>query len=315
MKIKSFILKLIFALILFSQNSFAKNLPPGSGISDIPANVLILLDKSGSMSVRMTSGTGFIYPTTVAVDTNGDVYGAQYSTMGIKKITYATEALDSTFGSSGTYRGSGSCRVYYSYGMQVHNGFLYVTSYYYHRVFRINLTTGVCDWNYRLNYPRSLTIKNNIMNVFSAYNGRGLTRNLSTNRNISCNYYYHHSVRNGLGGSLDASGNNFYIYYARNLFRFTRNSNGCVNVGSYSSAIYKSSWYYGFGLASHPTDDNILYGTSYYEHKLYKITLNAAKTRASYSSVGRNCRVASTAAKVCMYYPAGVAFDNNNNRV
>ena len=41
MRIKIFILKLIFALILFSQNSFAKSLPPGSGSSDVPANVLI----------------------------------------------------------------------------------------------------------------------------------------------------------------------------------------------------------------------------------------------------------------------------------
>jgi len=74
MKVKIFILKLIFALILFSQNSFAKNLPPGSGISDVPANVLILLDKSGSMGARMTSGSGLTYPLTVAVDANGDVY-------------------------------------------------------------------------------------------------------------------------------------------------------------------------------------------------------------------------------------------------
>ena len=129
MKVKVFILKLIFALILFSQNAFAKNLPPGSGISDVPANVLILLDKSGSMGARMTSGSGFYYPTSVAVDGSGDVYAAQASTYGIKKLTYATAAVDSTFGASGTYRGSGSCRVYYAWAMQVHNGFLYVASY------------------------------------------------------------------------------------------------------------------------------------------------------------------------------------------
>ena len=215
MKIKSFILKLIFALILFSQNSFAKNLPPGSGISDVPANVLILLDKSGSMSFRMVSSSGFYYPTAVAVDASGDVYGAQYGTYGIKKLTYTTGALDSTFGSSGTYRGSGNCRVYNVYVMQVHNGFLYVGSYYYHRVFRINLTTGACDWSERIYYPTHLSIKNNIMNVFSYYNGNGLTRNLSTNQNIRCNYNYNNAIRYSLGGTLDASGNNFYSYYNR----------------------------------------------------------------------------------------------------
>ena len=147
MKVKIFILKLIFALILFSQNSFAKNLPPGSGISDVPANVLILLDKSGSMGARMISGSGFMYPLAVAADANGDVYGSQYWTYGIKKLTYATGAVDSTFGARGIYRGSGNCRSYYNYAMQVHNGFLYVASYSNRSIFRINLTTGACDWN------------------------------------------------------------------------------------------------------------------------------------------------------------------------
>lgn len=315
MKIKSFILKLIFALILFSQNSFAKNLPPGSGISDVPANVLILLDKSGSMSIRMTSGTGFLYPTSVAVDANGDVYAAQYRSYGVKKLTYATGAVDSTFGSSGTYSGSGNCRVYYAYGMQIHNGYLYVASYYSHRVFRINLTTGVCDWNHYVPYPRHLSIKNNIMNVFSSYTRHGLTRNLTTNRDISCNYFYHYTLTSTTGGNLDASGNNFYVHYSRNLYRFTRDSNGCVNVGSPSRSIYNSECYRCLGITAHPTDDSILYATNYNIHKLYKITLNAAKTSASYSSVGGYCTGTSTAARVCMGSPAHVALDSNNNRV
>ena len=66
MRLKLLILKVILILSFFSNNSFAKNLPPGSGISDVPANVLILLDKSGSMSVRMTSGDGFSYPYSAA---------------------------------------------------------------------------------------------------------------------------------------------------------------------------------------------------------------------------------------------------------
>ena len=60
MKIKILIIKLILSLILLSGNAIAKNLPPGSGISDVPANVLILLDKSGSMGARMTSVQVFI---------------------------------------------------------------------------------------------------------------------------------------------------------------------------------------------------------------------------------------------------------------
>ena len=46
---------LLFFLITIS-NSFGKALPPGSGVADVPANVLILLDKSGSMGASSYSG-------------------------------------------------------------------------------------------------------------------------------------------------------------------------------------------------------------------------------------------------------------------
>ena len=53
-------------------------------------------------------------------------------------------------------------------------------------------------------------------------------------------------------------------------------------------------------MSAHPTDDNILYGTSYYEHGLYKVTLNAAKTSATYSKIGRCCSGKSTTSNVRM---------------
>ena len=77
MRIKIVIIKLILSLILLSGNAIAKNLPPGSGISDVPANVLILLDKSGSMGWRMQSAASLYHPRKVAVDSSGDVYVMQ----------------------------------------------------------------------------------------------------------------------------------------------------------------------------------------------------------------------------------------------
>ena len=42
--------------ILLISSSYPKSLPPGSGTADIPSNVLILLDKSGSMIVDTSVG-------------------------------------------------------------------------------------------------------------------------------------------------------------------------------------------------------------------------------------------------------------------
>ena len=48
MKLKKLIFSFLF-IFLTTENVFSKALPPGTGIGDVPANVLILLDKSGSM--------------------------------------------------------------------------------------------------------------------------------------------------------------------------------------------------------------------------------------------------------------------------
>ena len=72
MKIKFFIINLLISFLLLTSNAFSKALPPGSGIGDVPANVLILLDRSGSMSARMVSGAGVYYPASVTTDSSGD---------------------------------------------------------------------------------------------------------------------------------------------------------------------------------------------------------------------------------------------------
>ena len=84
-----FIQILLFSLITIS-NSFGKALPPGSGVADVPANVLILLDKSGSMGWRMQSAASLYHPRKIAVDSSGDVYVMQNYNYGMKKFIYDT---------------------------------------------------------------------------------------------------------------------------------------------------------------------------------------------------------------------------------
>ena len=316
MKLKLFIFKILLSLLLLTSNGFAKNIPPGSGIGDVPANVLILLDKSGSMSARMTSGNGFMYPYSVTTDSSGDVYGGQYHTYGIKKLTYATGAVDSNFGSSGIYRGSGNCRSYYPLNMKVHNGYLYVASYYQHRVFRVNLSNGNCDWNHYIRYARNIAISSNNILYATGYYGNAVVRNLSTNSNISCNWSGHLKNYTDYGSmAVDASGSNLYGTEYRYLYRFQIASNGCPNR-NYSSRIYSSSIYYSFGMDSHPSNDSILYLNSYYGHRINKYTLNSSKNAfSSVSAVGRCCTGASTASNVRLYYPWGLSVDKTNNRV
>ena len=316
MKSKFLTVHVLILLLSLTGNVFSKALPPGSGIGDVPANVLILLDKSGSMGARMTSGAGVYYPEAVALDSsNGDVYAGQYYTYGIKKFTYATNAVDSSFGSSGIYRGSGNCRSYYPRAMKVHNGFLYVAGYYQHRVFRVNLSTGVCDWNYYGKYPQTLDIQNNTLYSFNRSNL--LVRNLSTNTNISCSYSgdLRSQGRYAYGMAVDHNGANMYLQYYSNLYRFTIGSNKCPSTTK-SFSTSSPVGYYSYGMKMHPTDDSILYATSYYSHRIYKIVLNSGKTGVQSSTYkGSCCTGTSTNSNVKMYYPRNIDIDATNNRI
>ena len=69
----------------------------------MPANVLILLDKSGSMGWRMSGGSsGISLPYDTTTDANGNLYVAQYSSYGIKKLEYANAKVDASWGVNGT---------------------------------------------------------------------------------------------------------------------------------------------------------------------------------------------------------------------
>ena len=74
--IKNKFIKLILYFIFF-QNIYinpglAKSLPPGSGEGDVPSNVLILLDKSGSMSWSMDLGAELDMPSFISLGEDSD---------------------------------------------------------------------------------------------------------------------------------------------------------------------------------------------------------------------------------------------------
>ena len=83
---------IISLFLIFSFQAQAKNPPPGTGTSDIPANILIMLDNSGSMSAKLYNAVEVYYPLDVATDSSGNVYVMEYYNNRIK-----------VFNSSGAY--------------------------------------------------------------------------------------------------------------------------------------------------------------------------------------------------------------------
>jgi len=99
-------LNLIFVSLLyvFSLNAQAKSPPPGTGKADVPANIYIMLDTSGSMGAVANSLEAVSYPRDVAVDSNGNVYAVERYNHRVKKYDKDGKFIKS-FGRYGTTDG------------------------------------------------------------------------------------------------------------------------------------------------------------------------------------------------------------------
>ena len=310
---------LLISNSIFTKNASAKALPPGSGIGDIPANVLILLDRSGSMSRRLISGAGVHYPWASTTDTNGDVYVAQLGAQGIKKFLYDTLLVDLNYGTGGKFSGvttgANVCKVNYLIDIKFHNGNLYVTDYYGQALYKFNIDNGTCDFKKSLSFPRKIAIKNNKMYVGTA--GGLYARNLSTNSDISCSANVG-SIASSFGIAIDSSGNNLYFHTnsARNGMIHRHSFSGDCPSTNRASFFRVANWRTSYGIDTHPSDDAVIYGSDYFNAKIYKFTLNSSRDGVS-STVSKGVRrnKPSSASNLFIYYPGGIHVDTTNNRV
>ena len=183
-------------------------------------------------------------------------------------------------------------------------------------VFRVHLTTGVCDYSERLRYAYNLAIGDNKLHAFGRYGNR-TTWNLSssTPSKINCSSSVYSHMRYSNGTAVDPSGNYFYVAYNTTLYRHTIDGSGCVGQAYQSLNLGRSYLFYA-SIRFHPTNDNILYAANRYRHNVVKITLNSSSFSATaYKTVGRCCRGTSNASRQYIYYPYGIAIDKTNNRV
>ena len=326
MKIKFLIASLIVFFSFQVNNLSAKILPPGTGTqADVPSNLLILLDKSGSMGWRMQNAQAMNYPYDTVTDSSGNIYVMQNRTYGIKKLNYADGKVDTSWGSNGVVGRSGSCRTYNPYGATVDNGIIYVVSFNDHKIRKIRMSDGKCLGTIslkRYSYPKAIEIHNGHMYVAT---NKGLySRNMSTGNYTYCarptgsawyqKYAYQYSY------ALAGSGNYLYSFYYYRLFRGTLTSaNNGKNLcpTSVVNGFYNKFGYSVYGISAHPSNANELYISARNKNKIYKVTVNANGTGGTINwSKGRyGYNKVSSVTQTYFYYPWGIHYDEDNDRI
>ena len=257
--LKFIITSLFFYLISFSI-VLGKALPPGTGIGDVPANVLILLDKSGSMGWRMSGGSsGISLPYDTTTDANGNLYVAQYSSYGIKKLEYSNAKVDTSWGSNGTAK-KGNSQTYYPYNIESAGGVLYAISWSNRRIVKIRESDGECLGYISLGsaYPYNLSL---FQNSAGRFIGVGTSRgyylyNVNTgsarNCNVNSNLRYSYMV-----GAADKNFSYMYSYRSNNIYRWQFDSNGCPSVSA-GNKRYNYGNNYG-GMTVDPNNEPVSY--------------------------------------------------------
>ena len=154
------IILLIF-LLINQAKTFAKNPPPGTGTSDVPANILIMLDNSGSMRARLSTNNSLYYPVDVETDNSGNIYVLEYAYDRIKKFDSAGNYLTS-FGRYGR-----NCNQWRdARQFQIYGDRIYIADYTGNRLVVLDLNGGcVATTSTRFSRPNGIAVNNEFIFV------------------------------------------------------------------------------------------------------------------------------------------------------
>ena len=106
---KTFIKSILLLVIFLDPNAYPKPIPPGSGVGDVPANILFLLDNSLSMRRQVVAGDSMYNSIDVVETDAGNLIYAQERGLGLVKFSYSTQNKDGTFANNTAgFRGTSS---------------------------------------------------------------------------------------------------------------------------------------------------------------------------------------------------------------
>jgi len=292
--------------IVFVANTSAKSPPPGTGTSDQPANILIMLDNSGSMSAMVQSSSGLYYPSQTQTDSAGNIYILEYSYNRIKKYNSAGTFIKS-FGSYGY-----ACTQWtYAMDFKIFNDQIYIASRYGRDIRVLNLD-GNCVRQSRRNifshnFVTGIAVTGSFIILRDSNGMVSGYRNNSSFTSLGSGSYPSNQLSGGYfletnnAGTKLIAGN--FSYNNSGFSEFNINSNATLTFSRQTSRNYSSSSGYNrYAMGVDYDSAGNIYGINYYDHRLQKFN----------SSFNYTARTGTFNRGGAFYYPYGVHVDKNN---
>ena len=302
-KIKLFIIQILLFACLIISNSFSKALPPGSGDGDVPANILILLDKSGSMMAVNYYGEKIsgLYGIEPIPGTGNYIYHTQYELGGYDDTTGELVPIvqtNSKYSVDSNYCATHSDTTNILY----HNNHIYFDGMPAGRdgpstLCKVNTTTGTATsviGNLNSNSSFGLKKYNDIIILVDKNHKKIYLHNSVTNNTVTCSPSGTLKEVISLAAenymkvvfAIDASGNLVFVSkyrksYHNSIYKFPLNGMSCPsNYHSYMVDLTDKIRLDGSrSMVAHPTDDKIIYLLR--SSKIIKITLGDRNSTTS----------------------------------
>mgnify|MGYP001301763491 CR=1 FL=1 len=339
-KIKTLALSVLIFFLFFITNGFTKALPPGSGEGDMPANVLILLDKSGSMGWRTYTGPDTRYPDKLAVGSTEVSSGRnimvapRWSWLASKIVSYNNKETYSWKKTSSPCRYSSTTK-----GIEFYNNDFYFlnTSRELCKVNQVTgATTRVKQYNSNVGMVFGTELHDKYLYTFTTK--KIIIRDLSNNSEKECSYGNSNkklgwflgrsSVYNNGSPEINKAGTYLILFHYENSskqgfykFNLTAGLN-CPDETQDGYIKYSSSWSGSIkGFESSSLNNNHFYIANYSKHKVTRLDLSDNTLSSSdIKDLGKYARHSSSysptkRSEVRFSLPMEIAVDSTNNRV
>jgi hypothetical protein len=288
-------------LLILAFVAEAKLPPPGTGKADVPANIYIMLDTSGSMGARVSSQGKMLYPNDVTVDSGGNIFVVEYHYHRVKKYS-ASGAFIRSFGSMGSSDG----KFYYPERIDIDaNDNVYITDRYKIQKFNssgvwlksfgglryakgvtvdpsgnvyANSTSKIRKWNSSGNFVADVAVSNSYGLDWYGGSIYSLDRSSRKIKKHSDSLVLQNTwslQANTQAGDILATSQGIYVTCENSCAKIQKYSLSGTYVkqwGRYSSGSGPNDFYYLKGIGS--DSSNNIYATNFYRHRIQKYDSN-----------------------------------------
>ena len=329
---------LFILLLMISTLSHAKNPPPGTGSSNIPANILIMLDNSGSMGWQLYTGAQIYYPWDIDLDEDGNMYVLEHWTHKIKVLNSSGQFVKYIGKGYSSY--NGYCDyLEYPTGIEYIDNYVFVADQQNNKI-SVWDKNGTCRKIYHVTsdgQARDVEIKkigntyymlivvgrNGTRNDLLMYKGTNLLNMTRVTSIGGGNYWTGNRLIDAWGVALDENLSKIYVvdsgydraYWEPNhVKRYNFSSTGITYtdsrdsfIGSTSRASSSTGYFYGPIAVDVDSNSNI-YVTDRWNHRIQKFN-SSGNFVCKYGSYGGY----RPTQEGYFYYPWGLAIDSSDN--